>query len=869
MEDQKQSLESVIRQWVERQPAWYSAALHIVLQGAYTDEQVDALASAACKEQGADLGIESAAALASYQPADLGGAGDSQRSVLLESITAEDGINAIKQGSKLSVSTSGITVVYGNNGSGKSGFSRIMRNSCTSRSGSSEILANVFEGNSTPSAIYDVVVDGVSTSFTWKSGESDYPAFPEIAFFDSACAAMEVSDKDNEILYAPGVISSLMKLPDLVSAVAARIQKRESELIESINMGLVPLEYRGSATMTALLSCKSGAEAEKLVNDARLSPQEEERHAALPKLIAADPDVEIPKLERRQTQLSTMRQGLARLYQCCQPAFVEEYNSALDAVKIAEEAARAAAELASNSSRLDGFGGEVWKTLWEAARTYSNECAHTDAVFPKLSQGSLCPLCQQPLGAEALARMESFEAYVTGLAEKNLTERKKALNTLKKRFLDAVTVVKADRPTIGVLETAQAASSMESLMLELEPITEMPDVVTLVKLSNFIEQAGTQVRAEIDALALRLNSLRENQQPGSADKLKGEFAELNSRSWVYANKDLLIEDAKKRELKASLEAVRKKCSTRQISTLISSASQVEIVEKMQAAFMAELARLKAEDQHVAISTRVRSGQEYQRITLDGVKEPTRTVLSEGEQKIVALAGFFALLDVLPGNSTAVLDDPITSLDHLWRKAVANRIVEVAKLRPIIVFTHEPMFCTEISELSAASGVAVTYRTVQRRGPVTGIVIDELDWDASNVRQRVKLLRNKATDIKRRYKSGEIKTDAELGRAVRDCYSDLRTTWERAVESVLLAGVVQRSQRPVHTKQMSSLTDISDEDIRIVDENMTKCSLLTNAHDDPLASPDAQPKVEDFEADVTVLEEWRKRIETRRQSARKN
>lgn len=154
MEEQRQSLETVINKWVKNQPAWYSAALHIALQGTYTDEQIDALASAACKEQGVDLGVENPVTLAAYQPADLGGAGDAQRSVLLESITAESGINAIEKGSKLNVATSGITVIYGNNGSGKSGFSRIMRNSCTSRSGSSEILANVFEGNDTPPATF-------------------------------------------------------------------------------------------------------------------------------------------------------------------------------------------------------------------------------------------------------------------------------------------------------------------------------------------------------------------------------------------------------------------------------------------------------------------------------------------------------------------------------------------------------------------------------------------------------------------------------------------------------------------------------------------------------------------------------------------
>ena len=48
--------------------------------------------------------------------------------------------------------------------------------------------------------------------------------------------------------------------------------------------------------------------------------------------------------------------------------------------------------------------------------------------------------------------------------------------------------------------------------------------------------------------------------------------------------------------------------------------------------------------------------------------------------------------------------------------------------------------------------------------------------------------------------------------------------------------------------------------------MTKCSLLTNAHDDPPAPPDELPTIQEFEADVDVLENWRKAIEMRRKKS---
>ena len=286
---------------------------------------MDALAIAACRESGAELGIACIAELDEFDASDLGSIGPSQREVLLEAITAETGINAITPGSKLDFATTGITVIYGNNGSGKSGFSRMIRNACTSRTGSKSILSNVFESKITPSASFDVKLNGAPISFEWKEGETPYPAFPEIAYFDSACAAMEIGDKDNMILYAPGVLSSLARLPELITAVSNRIQQQENQITDSLDVRAIPVELRPLPTVTSLLSCSSETEAASLIQRATLSPEEVARRTNLPKLIESDPSVELPKLEKRHTQLQEMRGRLLELYQCCIPSFGQRF----------------------------------------------------------------------------------------------------------------------------------------------------------------------------------------------------------------------------------------------------------------------------------------------------------------------------------------------------------------------------------------------------------------------------------------------------------------------------------------------------------------------------------------------------------------
>lgn len=865
MSSEDVTVNQVLVKWLESQPNWYSFALHMALQGQPTKSELESLVTVACEEQGTE--VDGIIALKPYTPDDLASAGIANREVLLEEVTATSGINAIVSGEKLSVATKGLTVVYGKNGSGKSGFSRLIRNASTSRSGPAKILPNVFEDNGMPVAEIKAYVDGESEVYSWNQANAEYPAVPEVAFFDSECAAMEVGSKDNALLYTPKIIQALMRLSRIITEVGEAIQARADVLVPSLTAQLAPMEVRNHELIAAALECKTRKESDEITSKAELSQEEQTRLAALPQIIASDPSAELPKYRRRSEQLSGIRDKLATLYQCCQPSFMKSYENAISEKKAADEAADAARNLLDENSNLDGIGTEAWKSLWQSAREYSQGFAYPTIKFPPNVTGSLCPLCQQPLDSEAIARMATFESYVSGAAEKTVNEKQNALNEVTRRFMDAVASVREEKGAIGILEAEDASEAMNRLIQKLDKVTGVMDDQFMTDLSEMVTTVDTYVRGEIDLLAKRISAAEDTLQPGKVKQLNEELAQLRSRNWIFSERELIAEDATKRERKQRLLAFKKKCNTRAVSQLVSTVSKMEIIERMEAAFSEELARLGASNQRVAISTRAKAGREVQSISLDGATATTTNVLSEGEQKIVALAGFFALLDVLPGKSTTVLDDPITSLDHLWRKLVAKRIVEEAQNRPVVVFTHEPVFCSELTDLSVHSGVPIEYRTVTKMGSATGMVIDGLSWDASTAEQRIKGLHRDADELRRKVKSGAIATDEELAHELYRCYSKLRSTWERAVEAVLLAGVVERMQRPVHTMKLKQIV-IEDDDIRLVDENMDKCSLLTEAHDDPLVAPDVTPTIEEFESDVKVLSEWIDSVKKRQKAHKK-
>ncbi len=64
----------------------------------------------------------------------------------------------------------------------------------------------------------------------------------------------------------------------------------------------------------------------------------------------------------------------------------------------------------------------------------------------------------------------------------------------------------------------------------------------------------------------------------------------------------------------------------------------------------------------------------------------------------ALAYFFAELHQSGSSSGIVFGDPVSSLDHYHRTAVAKRIVEESAVRQVIVFTHDAVFFGELNTL---------------------------------------------------------------------------------------------------------------------------------------------------------------------------
>lgn len=238
----------------------------------------------------------------------------------------------------------------------------------------------------------------------------------------------------------------------------------------------------------------------------------------------------------------------------------------------------------------------------------------------------------------------------------------------------------------------------------------------------------------------------------------------------------------------------------------------------------------------------------------------RDVLSEGEFRSVALAGFLAELATEESKSAIVFDDPVSSLDHEWRRRIASRLSELAVDRQVIVFTHDIVFLTDL--LGFCEGRVATRQSYLHRGSpgVAGQSLDGLPWAAMKVKDRVGLLNDwlQSSESANRNQGREAYEPE-----ARRIYGRLRETWERAVEELLLNGVVKRFDRAVHTQQLGKLVDITEEDVKIIEQGMTKSSRFLEGHDEADAIGDPVPEPDEVKRDIQTLEEWIKEVRKRR------
>ncbi len=118
-------------------------------------------------------------------------------------------------------------MIYGDNGSGKSGYARILKRVCRAGTPRGETIhPNIYASRAgTPAAVVDFAADGQNRSTAWSLGGERDPLLSGVSVFDSRTANVHV-DEINDVAYTPLPLRMLASLAQACQEVRTRLNQQ-------------------------------------------------------------------------------------------------------------------------------------------------------------------------------------------------------------------------------------------------------------------------------------------------------------------------------------------------------------------------------------------------------------------------------------------------------------------------------------------------------------------------------------------------------------------------------------------------------------------------------------------------------------------
>lgn len=205
----------------------------------------------------------------------------------------------------------------------------------------------------------------------------------------------------------------------------------------------------------------------------------------------------------------------------------------------------------------------------------------------------------------------------------------------------------------------------------------------------------------------------------------------------------------------------------------------------------------------------------------------------------------------------MLDDPVSSLDHVRRGVVADRLVALARDRQVIVFTHDISFVADLRSTCDREGVELSELSVERRlSGEPGICRPAHPWKAKDVGQRLQQLEEDVARIRRETNNWDQQM---YERETAEWAGKLSETWERMINLEVVGQVVDRGTQEVRPKMFRLLAQISQEDDREFQASYAQCSRWVRRHDKSLEVNYVPPTVEEMVAALKSARAWYERV----------
>lgn len=787
--------------------------------------------------------------------ADIPSISNHNNQIRLQQIISPHNITALYDKASLVFSKDGLSVVYGKNGSGKSSYSKILKKFCWSRDKDVILKKNVYTGDESSQSVKIIFWEGNhAEEFIWREGSLTDNRLNSIFVFDNKCADIYLN-KENPAEYKPAGIDVLERMVKLFTALSLSI---DNDMMQLRKTKPQLLDIYKNTNIFNWYQKLEYLQRNVIDGQIVLTVQQKEEKNILEKSLK---DSNLTETNKNLKHKKDRYQRLLAQLNDIESLFHEDALNAVHELKMDWKIKEQANKLARNCYEKECeffIGGKAWRLFWNAAKEYATTELHSSFPIASNGKGNYCVLCHQSLSDIAKERMQKFDLFIQDKTSLELENAKKEIEKKLKEYTNISQILITDDIKNELVEdnsnVARIIEEYSNQILKAKTdiinfINDITQEVESIKINSFlkylsieIEKIEKMIKANVDILHNR-------------EKTEKNFLELDALNQLVNKKDEILAYYDEYVTKQKYIKCKSAINTRTISSKIGELLESNAIATQHGLFIQYLERLnpKIAEKMELKKTKTTSGITYQRCGFRSISEDVVEILSEGEQKIVAIANFLSECTIDNAHNTIIFDDPINSLDIDYRESIAKIIVELSESRQIIVMTHDLYFLRLLKDIYKDTYSNECYVTcLNSLEDNSGIVSDEIPYLAKNVQERINTITSELDTIRRL----DITQIDKKNNLLNDLKDKMRQLLERTVEDILINKTITRFSRNINFKKgnLAHIIVVEKSDIDYLLSLYGKYSEVI--HDGSIETVPNLITESDMRNDITQYKQWK-------------
>lgn len=706
----------------------------------------------------------------------------------LETLSEITGVNRLAKNQTLTFSKN-LTVIFGENGTGKTGYGRILKTLGFSYDINNKILSNIFGGTQAKAATIKFKANGVDETFNWD-GTNKNSELENISVFNSNCVQISLSDR--QLIVSPIgfhlfnlVTSELNELSKLLNAKAA-LHPTTIFWADTLSIGTPQQVY-----VTGLSANSTDLRLTELSTFTASHEQElKTQEAELSKLNKALLQTEIQNLNASVNELG----ALIGKIQTAQTNFTATNWQALitfnKQIAELESKTKTGIKEIAETNGIEFYETQQFQSFIKAAEDYIKIINKPE--YPNADD--TCVYCLQPLENSAKELLTSYRTLLNDKTQENLLSLNNQKTNLINQVLKVETNLNFHQPTFGVDASEQLIQPAEIIEynknLGLLKTTFTTDKVT--EGSTFSFDYPKYIKFLTDkstAIGLSLKSKQEllANLAAKETELKKKIAELKDRKLLSTKVAEIKTAIANHKIVAALNTGAGSFNTSSISRKTTQAREELVSSNFDKVFKDELKAFRKG--HINIDLDFGTERGNSKVTHRINRHLLTDILSEGEQKAIALSEFLTELQLDNIKAPVIFDDPVNSLDHNIIDDVARRLLKLSNERQVVIFTHSVLLFNSFlyfSKQPSYKGLSCKFYNSKNEFDETGFITEaeeEINKVNSYIGKINVLINNTPKD----------RAEAEVAE---DGYGYLRSAIELFVEHDIFQGTVKRYQKNI-------------------------------------------------------------------------